>query len=139
AQHGEGQAGGGAGSVGRVAGNRVGGGPRSVTPCPPPASQPMQRNCGSNSMASADAVERCVQAFGERDYEGCTRQALALLTTGATHTLLQLLLMSLQPLGQAERAEQLGAQALTLTAQQPWETTLLLLTLNRVDQDQVFR
>ena len=84
-------------------------------------------------MSSNDSLEQCVQAFVARDYGACAQQALDTLSTGTSHELLQLLLISLQRLGQTELLDQLGPQVLAATAELPWHHALLALTLGQAD------
>lgn len=84
-------------------------------------------------MADPKALEKCLQAFLSRDYRKCVKTASALLEAGITrHEVRQLLLLSLQRLGKSERAQELGAGFLRETTD-PWQQTLLQLTLGKVD------
>jgi CHAT domain-containing protein/tetratricopeptide (TPR) repeat protein len=83
-------------------------------------------------MPDNQAVDRCVNAFINRDYTACTESARRLLQAGqAPHHVLQLLLISLQRLGKEEQARELGEQFLRETTD-PWRRSLLQLTLGQL-------
>ncbi len=88
-------------------------------------------------MSDEQSFEKCVQAFINRDYASCAQQAMPMLATGASHELLQLLLISLKRLGRSEVVEQLGPHVLAATKDQPWIHGLLQYTLGQADSVQL--
>ena len=82
-------------------------------------------------MSNDRAFDRCLEAFIQRDYAGCVREGMPLLPTGLPLVLLQLVLISLQRLGQTVRARELGGDILAATEQEPWDHLLSMLTLDQ--------
>jgi CHAT domain-containing protein/tetratricopeptide (TPR) repeat protein len=88
-------------------------------------------------MSNDRAVQECMQNWANRQYAVCYRQLESWLATNPTHELMQLALLCLQRLGQAQKVEQFGPQFLRLTAARPWHHLLLQLTLGQVDPARV--
>lgn len=87
-------------------------------------------------MSHEEAFGECVEAFAAGDWSTCVDRARALIQGATLHTL-QLLLIGLQRLGEQETVEQIAPPVLEMAAGHPWDQTLLKLTLEQADPQQV--
>jgi hypothetical protein len=83
------------------------------------------------------AFRRFLDAFANHDYAVCVEQSRSLFAMGSAHEVLQIWLISLQRLGQAELARQLGTQLLDTGFRDPWKNALLKLTLGQLSLAEV--
>lgn len=60
-------------------------------------------------MTDNQPLSRCVHPFDNGDYAACANEAITQISTDTSHELLQLLLISLQRLGQTLLIKKLGA------------------------------
>ena len=88
-------------------------------------------------MRSDESTRRCLSAFSERRYEDCVKTGDALLRSGARHSIVQVMLISIQRLCWDEILYELAPQILAATANQRWHNSLLRLTLGQVDESDV--
>ena len=84
-------------------------------------------------MSDVQACQECLRAFFRHDYAACAQRVLELLPSGASHAIVQVLLISLQQLKQTDMLDQLGPQVLAATESDPWPNALLRLTLGQAD------
>jgi CHAT domain-containing protein/tetratricopeptide (TPR) repeat protein len=82
-----------------------------------------------------EAILACLRAFRDGAYRSCVDQASALVRTHSMVTLelLQVILISLQRLGDKDLGDELGSQFLEMTAGHPWDQALLQLTLGQAE------
>ncbi|MDB5352433.1 MAG: TPR-repeat protein [Planctomycetota bacterium] len=80
-------------------------------------------------MVNADTMSSCFEAFISHDYERCIRQGLPLMEDEVPPEIVQVVLISLERLGQAQALANIGSQALQLTASHAWSHSLIELTL----------
>jgi tetratricopeptide (TPR) repeat protein len=81
--------------------------------------------------------QACVRAFADQRYEECLSAALPMLAHDSDLELLQIVLISLQRLGKTNLAAKVGADALRLTNEAPWDHSLLRLTLGQIPWPEV--
>ena len=80
-----------------------------------------------------EPFEKCVWAFVRRDYPLAATIAMEILQTGVSLGMTQLLLISMRRMGMSSADDDAIGQALPETDGDPWETTLLDVTLGRRD------
>ena len=84
-------------------------------------------------MPDCAALWQCLQAFHDQDYEACIWHAASLSARVALPPeVLRVMLLSLLRCGGAEEAGQVAAQFRGAAGADPWEETLLRLTLGEV-------
>jgi CHAT domain-containing protein/tetratricopeptide (TPR) repeat protein len=101
--------------------------------------QDLEAQANSGLAGDATTPEQCIQSFTDKNYAACVEQALGLMSSGATHEVLQVLLLSLERLGRADAVEQLAPRILAATSSADWDHRLLRLTLGQVDPAEVLR
>src|SRR5512146_899524 len=80
-------------------------------------------------------ARNCVEAFDGGDYRECARQARKLFSAGRDYAFGQLLLISLQRLGETDEASRVGSELLQATAGDHWEQMLVRLSLGELSLD----
>ena len=89
---------------------------------------------GSTTDAGQEQFNDCIRGFLRQDYPAASQRALALINAGTmTHTLLQVLLISLQRSGQTKALAKVASQVPEIAKNAPWDRTLLELTLGEGD------
>ena len=86
-----------------------------------------------------DAFLECLRVFGAHDYERAANLALNLLQQRRFHWLYQVMLISLQRLGNDPAVEAMGRMAIDAFVDHAWETRLLRMTLEdqEIESDDV--
>jgi hypothetical protein len=81
-----------------------------------------------------DPVQRCVDAFCRQDYARSAELAMPLVSTAPRHDLWQVLLISLQRLGDGPMLARVSPLALKATEAEPLQNNLIRLTLGLAHQ-----
>ncbi len=94
----------------------------------------------SGQINGIEIMERCLQAFLAHDYVTCAAHALALIDGmgQASLPLMQMLLISLQHAGASHYFEQLSPIFLDATRGDPWDQSLLHITLGLIEPQVVW-
>jgi CHAT domain-containing protein/tetratricopeptide (TPR) repeat protein len=90
-------------------------------------------------VSDEQGLPRYIVAYLNQDYAAASEQALDLLRSQSSLMHLQLLLISLQRLGEKEKVARLGTKALAEAEGHPWDQTLLRLTLGQLDPSEVLQ
>ena len=87
-------------------------------------------------MGDHKEYEKCLILFSSNKYDQCVDKAIEIINAGSAHqSIFQMLLISLQRLGQNEDLKCIATEMVGQTADIPWLRSLLRLTLGQLEPE----